>query len=250
MSHYQQLKFVEISARYLEKAGNLKSNGFKKVLEVGSWDMNGSVKGLFPATEYIGIDVASGPGVDHVILGQEADFKSNYFDIVISCECFEHNKYWVETFSNMIRMLRPGGVLLITCASVVRGEHGTPRCANNYSLTSLKLSDSYYQNLDKYDFMRTGLLKNFSIYKFMNNLYTRDIYFIGIKQGGVASIDFDLISAEVSSMIKESELSLGQDIVAKTSYYFRYIIAKILGEKRYHNLVFSLKNMNNGKSKL
>ena len=44
------------------------------------------------------------------------------FDVVISCECFEHNPYWRETFLNMTRVLRPGGLFVLTCATTGRAR--------------------------------------------------------------------------------------------------------------------------------
>jgi len=236
MAHYQQINFVEICSRYL-------ANGcdFEKVLEVGSCDINGSIRGIVRAKQYIGIDVAPGPGVDQVMLGQDADFSSNYFDIVISCECFEHNEFWVETFANMMRMLKPGGVCIITCASIVRGEHGTPRCVSSFSLTSGVLGENYYRNLDVSDFQRTRLLKGFSRYGFGKNIYSRDLYFVGIKKGGYCSLDLEGIFGEARSIRSEHGLSKAQMTVVKISYFLRYLLAKMLGEAVYHNLAFIVK---------
>ena len=38
----------------------------KSVPEVGSWDTNGSIRRFFSNCEYIGVDIAEGPGVDVV----------------------------------------------------------------------------------------------------------------------------------------------------------------------------------------
>ena len=63
MSHFQQEKFVEIASEYL----NLTYS--KKVFELGSYDINGSIKPLFSFNEYIGVDVSEGPNVDKVYDG-------------------------------------------------------------------------------------------------------------------------------------------------------------------------------------
>ena len=85
------------------------------------------VPGFFSNCEYIGVDIAEGPGVDVVCKGQNLQYESAAFDVVVSCECFEHNPFWKETFTNMVRMLKPGGICLITCATLGRKEHGTKR---------------------------------------------------------------------------------------------------------------------------
>ena len=62
----------------------------KKVLEVGSLDINGSVRKFFTDCDYTGIDVGEGKGVDIVVnSGHEYDGEDKSFDITISCECFE-----------------------------------------------------------------------------------------------------------------------------------------------------------------
>ena len=78
---------------------------------------------VFSNCEYIGVDIAEGPGVDVVCKGQNLQYESAAFDVVVSCECFEHNPFWKETFTNMLRMLKPVEICLITCATLGRKEH-------------------------------------------------------------------------------------------------------------------------------
>ena len=75
MSHYTQRQFVE-----WVKAAFPDSFKGKRVLEVGSLDINGSVRGYFQDCEYIGLDVGPGPGVDVVCGGQEYDAPSGSFE--------------------------------------------------------------------------------------------------------------------------------------------------------------------------
>ena len=82
------MKWVERVARKIGPQG-------KRVLEVGSYDVNGSVRPLFEgAKQYIGIDSRPGPGVDLVMsarsfvedfkfLAEDFDFAES-FDVVIS----------------------------------------------------------------------------------------------------------------------------------------------------------------------
>ncbi|WP_295392339.1 class I SAM-dependent methyltransferase [uncultured Thiodictyon sp.] len=244
MAHYQQHQFVLICREHFPD--HFKS---KEVLEVGSCDINGSIRKLFTSCCYIGVDIAAGPNVDLVCFGQDVSFESNYFDVAISCECFEHNEYWIETFSNMIRMLKPGGVCIITCASIGRGEHGTSRCVPHYSLTAEVSGGNYYKNLDVSDFRRTGLLKNFTGFRFVRNIYAKDIYFIGIKKGdplpqGIVRL-LDCISDKASLLISEKPLPLSKIIDAQLRWIARYALSKLVGEKRYHDIVFFLKHQQN-----
>src|SRR5690348_8310771 len=99
MSHQSQRTFVQACARAAEPhyAGG-------RIAEIGAYAVNDSIRRFFPwAREYIGVDLARGPGVDVVMSGHEFG-ESNSFDVVLSCEVFEHNPAWLETFVNMIRI--------------------------------------------------------------------------------------------------------------------------------------------------
>ena len=93
------------------------------VLEVGSLDINGSVRELFKNCRYVGVDLQLGPGVDLACQGQLVEFPTGHFDTVISAECMEHNPFWRETIANMLRMTRAGGLVLLSCATTGRLEH-------------------------------------------------------------------------------------------------------------------------------
>ena len=98
------------------------------ILDIRSLDINGNNRYLFDSSSvYIGIDVALGPNVDFASSGHELAVPDETFDVVISTECLEHDRYWQRTLQNAIRMLRPGGMLLMTCATTDRPEHGTRR---------------------------------------------------------------------------------------------------------------------------
>ncbi|SRR5260221_10989031 len=102
MSHPQQIEFVsQLRAAFPEFFMSA------RVLEIGSLDINGSIRRIFEgAGSYTGLDVGPGPGVDVVCQGQDYDAPSDGFDTVISCEVMEHNPYWVATLANMIRLCR------------------------------------------------------------------------------------------------------------------------------------------------
>src|SRR5664279_1442631 len=112
MSHASQLEFVGITKSLFPEMFVQ-----KKVLEVGSLDINGSIRGFFENCDYTGLDVAPGPGVDLVCQGQDYDAPSESFDVVISCEVMEHNPFWEQTLKNMIRLTKPGGLMVMSCAT-------------------------------------------------------------------------------------------------------------------------------------
>ena len=107
MSHPEQLEFFAAVAKANK---SLLESGDIRVLEVGSYSVNGTIRDLYPAAEYVGVDLVNGPCVDVVGYGHELSFPDGYFDVTLSGECFEHDPYWSATFENMVRMTRPGGL--------------------------------------------------------------------------------------------------------------------------------------------
>ena len=162
-----------------------------KVLEVGSLDINGTVRDFFdrPA-EYLGVDVGPGPGVDLVVSGADYDGPDDHYDITISAECFEHNPVWRETFANMVRMTRPGGLVVFTCAGKDRPEHGTSRSDIGSSPLTVALGWDYYKNLEPEDFTDEDWAE--LDYKFHENTHDYDLYFVGVKAGDLRDINLDI----------------------------------------------------------
>lgn len=175
MSHPEQMEFVK----------NLKlkfSNFFKnsKVLEVGSLNINGTIRVFFENCNYLGVDVGEGKDVDYVCEGQKLEFESNSFDVTASCECFEHNIYWAETFLNMYRMTKNNSLLFFTCATTGRPEHGTKR-SNHQDAPLLKWD--FYKNLTENDFKNIFNFNSmFNTFEFITNYNSKDLYFYGIKK--------------------------------------------------------------------
>ena len=154
----------------------------ERTLEIGSLNINGTVRNAFTSNEYVGVDVGSGPGVDVVISGHEYDSEKP-FDCCISCECFEHNPFWKETFLNMIRLCKSGGLVVFTCATTGRPEHGTERSTPQDSPLTIAKGWSYYFNLTEEDFQT---IFNFDVlftdWQFSVNDQACDLYFYGVKR--------------------------------------------------------------------
>lgn len=180
MAHFQQLQFVQILARHLAPDWT----GLR-VLEIGSADVNGSIRPFFAGSLYTGVDLSPGPGVDLVGSGEDVALADQHVDLAISCECFEHNPRWRETFTNMHRMTKAGGVVVITCASRGRLEHGTTRTRPEESPGSQSVGWDYYRNLNRQDFERQlDIPAMFEAHVFFHNDVSHDLYFVGRKPGG------------------------------------------------------------------
>lgn len=181
MSHTEQIHFTKTVKQHFPEFFQ-----DKRVLEVGSLDVNGSVRELFTGGEYIGIDLELGKGVDYAVAGQLADFKTASFDAVVSCNCFEHNPYWLETFANMCRMAKPGGLFILSSAGYGFMEHGTTRTNPDDSPFTVGQGWEYYRNLSERDFAVLDLKNWFADWKFIHNWKSKDLYFIGVMKGGEA----------------------------------------------------------------
>ena len=210
MAHFQQLQFVAMLARHMTTHWT----GLA-IVEIGSANVNGTIRPLFPGSAYTGVDLAAGPGVELVASGHDVAVPSNSVDLAISCECFEHNPMWRETFVNMHRMTRPGGVVAFTCASRGRREHGTTRTRPFDSPGSLAIGWDYYRNLNREDFERLPLAAMFEDHAFFRNEVSKDLYFAGRKAGG-ASPPLRLDLAELWSQLSSANTLVVSDQHAGT----------------------------------
>ncbi len=87
----------------------------KHVLEVGSLDVNGSIRNLFDPNHFIGIDFREGPGVDFVMNAHDLrHWRAGSFELVITTEMLEHDDEFWTSMSEMGRVLMPGGHLILT----------------------------------------------------------------------------------------------------------------------------------------
>jgi len=221
--HPEQIEFVRHFARLLpEFFTNC------RVLEVGSLNLNGSVRVLFRQCDYLGIDIGPGPGVDLVCRGQDYEDRDGSFDTVISCECMEHNPYWRETFENMVRLCRPGGLVVISCAAAGRPEHGTARSEPGSSPLTVSAGWSYYRNLSEDDFTSGFPLDRwFAAHRLWTNWATSDLYFGGVKRGqlevGECSVSLGTVSPAIEQWLHAYNSAPGSRV--------RRIIMSMFGEK-------------------
>jgi SAM-dependent methyltransferase len=104
------------------------------VLEVGSFNENGSPRHLFPDVHtYLGIDSRPGRGVDEVAFAHALPLPDRSVDLVICTEMLEHDPSPWLSVVEMARVLVPGGQLLLT-ARGFDAYTGYPEhpCPNDY----------------------------------------------------------------------------------------------------------------------
>ena len=102
---------------YLDKA---QLNEPIKVIEIGSLNINSSIKDLLNEKRFVykGLDIKSGPNVD-VVLKDPYKFpiKDNSIDVVISISTFEHTDFFWQSFLEILRVLKPSGLFFLNVPS-------------------------------------------------------------------------------------------------------------------------------------
>lgn len=85
----------------------------RSVLEIGSYNVNGSVRHLFTGP-YFGVDTRPGPGVDLVIDELQHDYNGGGYEVVVSTETLEHDPFPWLTLQAAYCAIEPAGHLLVT----------------------------------------------------------------------------------------------------------------------------------------
>lgn len=197
----------------------------KDVIEVGSMDINGSLRKLtesYKPKHYIGIDIAKGPGVDFVCnaekLNEEFPFSS--FDALISTEMLEHVRNWKKVVSNFKNIVRVGGTIIITTRSYGFPYHGYPYDFWRYEVEDIQniFSDCSIERIEKDPekgvFAKIRKPKNF----IENNLSDYKLYSIianrRVKQLTVKDCQSFLRRQKVKRLMKTLEMKVKQIVPA------------------------------------
>jgi len=153
----------------------------KRVLDVGSLNVNVTNRVLFQKSDYIGIDVIKGNGVDVVTIAHEYK-PEKPFDVVLSTNALEHDIHYKKTLNKMVEVLKPSGLMFIS-APYKWHVHGT-KDVRPHSSGTAKMYDewaNYYKNLTINDFTETldlpAIFKEFYI-----GIAERDLRFWGFKR--------------------------------------------------------------------
>jgi SAM-dependent methyltransferase len=138
------------------------------VYEFGSYQVEGQVeyadlRPLFPGKTYIGCDMRPGPGVDQVEDVSAMSLPDSVAGTVLCIETFEHVFHVSRAFDEVYRILKPGGLFVITSPLNFR-IHGypddywrmTPNCLRRM-LSSYKARVSGFQGHAKFPHSVMGL---------------------------------------------------------------------------------------------
>lgn len=116
-------------------------------VEFGGQDVNETnlgmlVRDLVKPCDYLSVDIFPGSGVD--VVADAADWRTDdKYDLVVCCETLEHTPRGKEMIESALLALRPGGWLILTCATDQRPIHG--------AATDLPLAGEYYGNVSEDD---------------------------------------------------------------------------------------------------
>lgn len=101
-----------------------------EVLEVGSLDVNGTIRQQFSDhtrfPSYIGLDMRPGDGVDVQARGDALPFVDERFAVVVALEMLEHDSCFWHTLQETHRVLRLGGWLMLTTRAFGFPRHDYP----------------------------------------------------------------------------------------------------------------------------
>lgn len=107
----------------------LKEKTKLNVVDLGSYDVNGSYKQFFskPGWSYTGVDLVAGPNVDVVLQSPyRLPLPSFSADVIVSGQAFEHIEFFWLTWLEFARVLKPSGMIFLLAPS--RGyEHRYPQ---------------------------------------------------------------------------------------------------------------------------
>jgi SAM-dependent methyltransferase len=115
----------------------------KRVVEVGSYDVNGSLRSIVErlgSAEYVGTDMRSGPGVDVICPAERLveRFGKDGFDLVISTCVLEHVRDWSRAISNIKNVCKPDGLILVVVPSKDWPFHAYPGDYWRYELEDVE----------------------------------------------------------------------------------------------------------------
>lgn len=129
------------------------------IVDVGSQDVNGSLRSVAPANnKYIGIDFVEGQGVDIVITDPYVlPMENDSVDVVVCSSCFEHSEFFWLLFNEIQRILKPNGLFYLNVPSNGKFHRYPVDCWRFYPDSGIAL-----QNWGRKNGYNTTLLESFT----------------------------------------------------------------------------------------
>lgn len=122
----------------IEDINFIKSLNLKgKTLDIGSLDINGSIKKY--CENYIGIDIRKGSNVDILASSHDLPFKSESFDNIVSVGTLEHDKEFWISLNEIRRVLKIGGKFILSIPNYEFKYHAHPKDYWRFSIDSIDL---------------------------------------------------------------------------------------------------------------
>ncbi len=113
-------RFVD---RYLAERPTL------RIADVGSFDVNGSLRPLFERAgwTYTGLDAVAGPNVDQILSSDYAwpEIPDGAFDVVVTTQTLEHVRHPWRWLPEVVRICAPAGLVYV-CSPNTWGYHEYP----------------------------------------------------------------------------------------------------------------------------
>jgi hypothetical protein len=157
-----------------EYVGRFATNDAISVIEIGSRDINGTIRSHFPAASWIGLDRIAGPGVD--VVGNALDYiPPHLVSHVICCEVFEHFGEWQYLLDVAYRWLIPSGRIIVTCAGIGRSVHSAIDGGDTLHF------GEWYQNISERRMTEGLMFSGFRDIDVSGNEYWKDTYATAIK---------------------------------------------------------------------
>lgn len=194
------------------------------VLDIGSLDLNGNNQYLFENSLYLGVDLLPGRNVDLASKAHELTLPDNSIDTIITTEFLEYDQHYDQTLKNIIRMLKPGGFFIFSCATTGRAEHGIRRSKPQDAPFTQEFDSwgDYYKNLNETDIRAIlDIDQLFIQYAFSVNNKSHDLYFWGIKRGDfIARNDysFQIERSIVNTTLQKKDIEIQKINESITKY--------------------------------
>ena len=96
----------------------------KKVLEIGSLDVNGHTWDFFDDCEMTGVDWIAGNNVTVQKIAHDTEFEDDTFDVLVSFNALEHDPYFDRSLTHNMKALKPGGLIILRWAHKNSSKHG------------------------------------------------------------------------------------------------------------------------------